>query len=373
MLQNGILAFSWNAAGLRICESLSSEKVEKARKGIKSVFRKSCVAPNFFNNIRDLIITKKPILVVMVTEDESGSGSYFHSKFLPNIMPELGYNLINKQSKSASSEFDTDESIKKIPTGDPKGSLLQISIYSTSTQFTVSPKVDTIQCSQGSLLKSRKSVGIAVHLQHPQLGKLTFIAVQLTAGPMGKLATKMLYPEYRTSTRASNNLCLTDLITKFINSLEQKPNGVFILGDFNYDVVISGRDPHDIIDYVSKNYTTTNVQQLHEHDELKREMKQGLLPGFNEGVDNNGPMFLPNFRLNRGRDEKCQSNLSASCYNSSSKIGGIGWHDRILYKNIDSAPYFIKCKDYSRLDILSMQSSTHCGVIGQFELWQKIQ
>ena len=91
-----IMCFTWNASGLRICETLSQDKADSSRKGFKLTKRADCVAPDFFLGIRDLIIQKQPTLVVMTTEDENNKDTYFHSELLPHEMSEHGYTLLKR-------------------------------------------------------------------------------------------------------------------------------------------------------------------------------------------------------------------------------------------------------------------------------------
>src|SRR5437870_2559584 len=123
-----IMCFSWNAAGLKLCETMSQYKATESRSGIRGLFKSNCLAPDFFEDIRAMIDNKKPNLVVMSTQNEDSKDTYFHSNFLPNQMPEISYTLLKRDKLDDVGEINPNPKVK-LPTGPQSGSALRISIY----------------------------------------------------------------------------------------------------------------------------------------------------------------------------------------------------------------------------------------------------
>ena len=359
-----IMCFSWNAAGLRLCETMSQSKANNARQGAIGVFKSSCVAPNFFEDIRDAIRQKLPALVVMVTEDEASTGSYFHSNLLPEAMPEIGYTRLRNE------KFDK-------PT-EGNGSI-RISIYTRVElvdQFKLQGlvarlfgdnSVTTATCQQ----YGRVSGAIAIYVQHEVYGRLAFIATHLPLGSiLTDLSATMDYDTKRAAIRATNTLCLIHIMDKLVNALPatEHPDYVFLLGDLNYDITVPGRHTIEI----ATNLTPQGLRNMRQYDELRRALEEPPLLGFKEGMAGEGPLFAPTTRLVRGRGTNCvlergAIRIDASCFDNT-PVEQIGWHDRILYKNLLTAPYLVHCVEYNRVDVKNMHESTHAGVAGFYEL-----
>ena len=107
---------------------------------------------------------------------------------------------------------------------------------------------------------------------------------------------------------------------------------------------------------------------------MKQTTNEPSLSGYKEGVSNEGPMFMPTWRLTRGRSSNCSSQsgvnkVNLGCFERPEEgLGGLGWHDRILYKEMGTSYYVVHCVGYNRLDVMNMHESTNAGVIGFFEV-----
>lgn len=383
-----IMCFSWNASGLRLCETMSQSKADEARIGFKAFLtrKQPCIAPDFFEEIRASINLRKPSIVVMTTQDESNNGTYFHSNLLPLSMPEIGYSFLKRDKLSGIGESASDVPYQIVPSGRPSGSALRISIYVKnnivnefhssesflSNFFGNNGQTDAI-CDQGD----RVSGAIASYVNHYIYGKFAFVALHLPAGMSSlKVGKDLDYLSYRAASKATNSLCLLKLYNQLISSLspESRPDHIFLLGDFNYDIVIPGKKNIEIISELTANISAPKLKDLQRYDELKRAMEDVPLLGFKEGVSAEGPLFLPTWRLARGRTDTCSpppnvTTISPTCFGDpNEELGGIGWHDRILYKELMTSTYLAHCTDYNRIDVKNMHASLHAGVIGFFEM-----
>lgn len=410
-----IMCFSWNAAGLRLCSSLATPK--------KGLFSRgpSCVTPNFFQEINRLITDKKPSLVVMSTQDEDVSNTYFHAEFLAKEMPPLGYQLLQRDKLDGIGETASGNPFepKDIPSGKPSGSALRMSIYANNsvfaglqiqekkiTDFFSSKKIPrTFKCAQNNNVAGAIVAYVTQPIYQKIIGpdgkpvpvkdtsgnqvtrRFAFINAHFPAGAAGaelirQQATPGAFEHYRQGVIAKNNFCLHELQTKFLQSIpdpNMKPQHIFLMGDLGYDIKIDGggADPSKIIEW-TKGLDAGKIKQLQTWDDLNLVKTSGVLNGFHEGVDNNGPYFAPTWRMKRGRSVACtDGNIGSgstagdlsTCFAPGKELAGFGWHDRILYRDMDTqAVAKTHCLTYNRMDVLNMHDSTHAGVLATFEM-----
>lgn len=383
-----IMCFSWNAAGLKLCETMSQIRADESRSGVRGFLTRKtpCVAPDFFEDIRAAVNLRRPALVVMTTQDEDSSGTYFHAELLPNTLAEINYFLLKRNVFSGVGETASGITLPKIPTGEPRGSALRISIYARSdvisdlrveerilSRFFSNDGQVQAMCNQGE----RAAGAIASYVWHPIYGKFAFIAVHIPAGLTAlRVGQSLNYPSYRTATKAANILCLLELYNKLVGSLPpgSQPDHIFLLGDMNYDLVIPGRSPQTILTEVTSNATAARIKELQRYDEMRWAMADYPLIGFKEGVAGEGPLFLPTWSLARGRPDTCAIDKTATridptCFTEPDEVlGSIGWHDRILYKELMTSDYMTHCIDYNRIDLKNMHQSMHAGVTAFFEM-----
>lgn len=394
-----IMCFSWNAAGLRFCSTMFEHEKEQgffARMASKS----NCVTPDFFDDISKIIRDKNPSLVVMSTQDEDSSNTYFHAEFLESEMSRLKYRQLKRDKLDGVGETASRNppDPKLIPSGKPGGSALRMSIYARNDVFDVleiqekklsdffkANKIPrTFKCEKDSTV----SGAIATYVTHPTFGKFAFITVHL---PLGTAAAKytrgMKYKDFRQNIMVTNNFCLQQMKNKFLHSIEDpkmKPDHIILMGDFNSDILVdTGGVVVDLpkIREWTASVDATKIKQLQDWDEMKAvKGSNGVLEGFKEGIGGNGPWFVPTWRLRRGRPEPCslsgnvtQTEKAAdlgSCFEKPSEDwGGFGWHDRILYMDaIGQSHYATHCLTYNRIDVMNMHHSTNAGVIATFEM-----
>lgn len=379
-----IMCFSWNASGLRLCETMSQDVARGARRGFRAALamKKDCVASDFFEDIRGIIRQTQPGLVIMTTEDEDKNRTYFHSNLLPSQMPEIGYTFLKRDKLDNVGEISPAERRDNIASGKPSGSALRMSIYVRNNiaqgfiskekvikQFFRNDGQVTALCKQGN----RIAGAIAAYVWHEIYGKFCFIAANLPSGGDAlKLDKNLDYETYRAATKSANNLCLISLLNKFTNEVPDnlRPDHLFLMGDLNYDIVVPNKDPSNVIAEIANNLSATKLRELQHYDELSIALKEIPLRGFKEGVSGEGPLFMPTWNLTRKRPIACvpsdsTNKVDKSCFNDKY---GIGWHDRILYKEEMTSNYMAHCTLYNRIDIGNMRESTHAGVIGLYEM-----
>ncbi|CAH6419984.1 Hypothetical protein HVR_LOCUS1041 [uncultured virus] len=383
-----IMCFSWNASGLRLCETMSQTKANEARKGFAAfvTLKKPCLAPDFFEDIRGIIREKQPALIVMSTEDEDKSDTYFHSDLLPKSMPEIGYSLLKREQKYGIGELAAGVPQVKVPTGNPSGTALRMSIYARNDIFPGLKSEEkalnklfgndgqvSLVCPQGN----RAAGAIASYVWSETFGKFVFIAVDFPSSLESlKVGKGLDYDSYRVAAKAANTICLVSLLNKFIDSLpaESKPDHIFILGDLGFDIVVPNKRNIEVVTELAANLSAAKLKELQKNDELTIAKNEAPLAGFKEGVSNEGPLFMPTWRLTRGRPDACVPDKDATkvditCFGSTDDaVGGIGWHDRILYKESMTSHYMAHCLEYNRIDIKNMHASTHAGVTAFFEM-----
>jgi hypothetical protein len=392
-----IMIFSWNAAGLRLCETMNQSTANDARKGFKAFItaKKPCIAPNFFNDIRAAISSSNPSLVVMSTQDEDSKDSYFHSDLLPTQMTDLNYRLLKRHVLSGVGETSSGAPYKTLKTekvGMPSGSALRMSIYAENDvyiaiteeekkknlakYFSNEGQNDHTCMSQSS---GTLSGAIAAYVWHPTYGRLVFIAVDFPSGtPASKITDLDSYRSFRAKTLATNDLCMSSILEKYVNNIATtaKPNHVFLFGNFNYEIRETDKLPHEMLDVLDKKIlTSTKILELQKADEFAAYKAKYPLEGFLEGLGDIGPNFLPTWKLLRHRKESCRGSgndkpIDSTCfYDPAGLEAGIGWHDRILYKDTTTREVKkLTCLSYNRMDVQNMNYSTHAGVHGLYKI-----
>lgn len=141
------------------------------------------------------------------------------------------------------------------------------------------------------------------------------------------------------------------------NSLSKK----FIIGDLNYRVDFGDNvelSNHYLQIFKNKDYQSLNLSDYRKFDQLNSTL-HNILPDFQEGVNNNGPDFLPTCKL-----EKKLSDNNIRDYQLSKKGTNRmpSWCDRILYSK------GVNCLLYCNFDYGNTYKSDHIPVIGLFQL-----
>lgn len=384
-----IFCFSWNSGGLRLCETTSQQAADNARNGLRRFisFKEPCIAPNFIEDIKTMILQRNPSLIVMTTEEEAYEETYFHARVLPESLSQINYSLLKRDQNYGVGETNSGNKPKDIISGDIGDSALRISVYARNDiipdlEVTEMRLNDDIgfkgQVVSNMAIFGRLSGAICSYVWHPIYGKFAFIAAHFVGG---RKPDNLANSVYRSMVKSFNNLSLISLLYDFELNLvnEYKPNYVILMGDLNYNIIVPNRTIPSVISDLTKDLSLNKLRELQNYDELKTARNQPIWHGFKEGINDQGALFMPTWNLKRGRDNSCsikqqmgkvqeqnKIQISSECFNDQDQ--GWGWHDRILYKDNLTSNGRISCLEYDRIDIKNMHQSDHAGVIALFSV-----
>lgn len=362
---------SWNAGGLRICETLSREAADKARGGVRGFLKKPCATANFLaeGHLRDLLSSGSRDVVIMATQGEASSDTYFHSTLLPQVMGDNGYTLLVRDRLKAVGEADSGLRLQT-ETGTPSGGALRTSVYVRDSGFTVISGRNA-RCSDSG----RASGVLATYFEHPTFGRFAYLNVHLPSGAARLQVSRGLdFGTYRAATKAANTLCLVNAVRRCVQELpdDERPDHVIMGGDYGCVIDINGKSASEIAQLVARDASPRAMAKLSkDHDELHSILSIPVFKGVQEGVDNAGPDFAPTWQLKRGRDEGCMSGTGknlARCFQmpGADQHSAIGWPDRILYQNLNRSVFSMKCDEYERFDAGNTRFSNHAAVLATF-------
>jgi len=328
-----VVAFCWNTSGLRICETGGVNLAMSKRTSNSSV---ACAVPDFFEEIKQKIIS--PIaadIVVIVTEDEASTGSFFHRNYLQNVMNELNYPVYCSSSINVG-EIASGVSMPSI-TGTTPSSFCNMTVFVSQKQLTAfrsydvyvkGHHIDSITCkSAGNKIQG----AIGCYLEHRFLGTIAIVGIHLVSGkPFNGLS-----PKYnRTISDCYNKICATHIASKLLEN--RKVGQCIILGDFNTNITLKeGQSVRDL---------QVKYEELSKDDGLKM-LINDVFYDFKEGINGAGPNFPPNFRLTYPCNER-------QCYASE-----YGWHDRVIYRGQ------IVCNEYLSVTSGNIDKSDHSGCL----------
>jgi hypothetical protein len=383
-----IMCFSWNTAGLKICETANQRVAKEERSGFLGMvgIKKQCIPADFFSEIRKKVDEVNPKVVIITTLDEDDSKTYFHSDYLKKSMEDLQYSLLKRDKidnvgEPGSKNPYTD--LKDVNLDNPIKTAMRVSIFVINSIIN-QVEMDEAQIppfyknnkGQKEMITKQGGRAIGTIASYIKYNDKTFLFI-ITHIPAGqkilKVDNAIKYEKYRDITVAGNKLAFHDIFDKLIDPIDEKykPNTIFILGDLNYD--IKDTNPLEVIKKLSVD--APNYKDYYDKDELKNEisMSGSALYGFEEGLNNEGPKFLPTWDLKRNRPENCQTLITTddgkkvddTCFNLNSL--SVGWHDRIIYKNYNDN-LKVNCEFYKRLDYKNMNKSTHAGIMGIYNL-----
>lgn len=344
-----ILIFYLNSSSIRWCETLDQKKENEKRQGIFNVFKKPCNAPYFVVEMINIISNNNPDIVIVGTSDEPESQTYLHSDLLPIRLGEYQYEQVDRIKKVGPGTVGSDTElamrcsifIKRGLSGGDK-----------DISFDQSPFI----CYNQS--EDRTSGAICIYYKTYQ-GTSAFILVDLP-----DTASKLTYQmngtmvNYRTMIKASNTLCLGNVINKFIT---KDIHHVVIFGDLNYEVTFRPSDGVNNKELSDGLYELSKIKQIYSsNDELKKEMmnNDSLFHDFKEGVNGRGVEFPPTFPMRPGRLNNCKER--GDCYNLNYNDGSYpSWRERVIYKDIGISNYTLYCNNYNSFNVIQ---DTHNGI-----------
>src|SRR5258708_1511308 len=344
-----VLCFCWNTDNFPLCEGYLKDKytgeisTDVVKKHYKFIHKRDpCYNPLFFQEIRGDIAIHDPDIVVITTENEPESGTYFHSDFLPRAMPTIKYKLAVRD-KYVDDQSDT---------------AIRVSLYIRETDVTSR----VVQLTKGLIFNNNTfscyptTAGIpkalVLYLQ-TNIGVFAFIGIQIP-------------DRYR-----NPYLCVDSLDYKFIEG--KKVDYTFLMGDFAYD------------------YNTKICDKTKDEKERQSSLANySHLSYIEETAANNPspiPTYSPSYRNRYSGDYKLdgQDKAKETYKHTAKRIKNkrqeatVGFHDRILVKAKNTSKgYPISCLRYEAiLDPPMLQQgrvyydkleSDHMGVIGVYQV-----
>ncbi len=365
-----ILVFSWNTESVSIGETNCQEISDYNRSSYSEFIPKlttwqyNCFKPDFFNPLSEFIKLNTPDVIIIGFQEDRYPGSYFHSHFLIEEMPKIGYSLL-KRNKMMGVGVTT---YKGILQGDLFERGLRMSIYCKHELLNDIEKAEINLYNKGqneyvcSNMITRGKGGISADLILPGFNKITIICAHLPFDSNSlimerKYKNKMI----RQNALSYNNICFNNIFENLVLFQDKKPNNIIYFGDFNYRVsdirsaeeVAKEFNKHETdIEYLSNMYLN--------NDELLYQMKKDNIYTFLEGIDNSGPLFLPTCKMIKDQNRDWETGKENQRIPS--------WCDRILYQNFDDTTV-IKCIYYNRFDEgETMKKSDHSAVIGLYQI-----
>lgn len=380
-----IMIFSWNNQATRISAVPKSSSSFPLYNEDWSFYETHY--PDFFDEIEKAIITYKPDVVVYGSQEDAIPGSYFHSDFLPKKMGDLYYNL-QKRTRLMGLGIETYKALK---TFDFKLRGLRLSVY-TKPHLTgvieleeremrnyIGEKGQTWANCSLPFLQSKGAV--ASYLKIPGIKPIAFVCAHL---PFSAESLKEAYLKGDMAIRdkavqesnISFNYLLRELIfdvkLEALKDLEHKSDigHIFFFGDLNYRVFSLKREFSDIFLHADR-------EKLHniyiDHDELYRELKKGkIVIPFEEGLNNQGPMFLPTCKMRKPRKNPEEAVSIDEVFNIGQGQRHPSWSDRILHYDCPDTSYRTSCQIYDRFDEgETMKMSDHAAILGIYTLVRK--
>lgn len=142
---------------------------------------------------------------------------------------------------------------------------------------------------------------------------------------------------------------------------------VFFFGDLNYRVFDLERNMEERF----MDDSVENLRGLYEtHDELYQELQKGrILLDFQEGVKNQGPLFLPTCKMSKPRKPLARASSIKDLFNTGCGQRKPSWCDRILHCDRKDTTHFTTCIDYDRMDEgKTMKKSDHAAIYGIYSV-----
>lgn len=363
-----LMVFSWNTESIRISGSPSNTFWNYMWSNDEEYNY-----PDFFPELVKIINEKDPDIIVIGFQEDRKPGSYFHSKFLVEEMPKIGFNLV-KRTRLIGAGVTT---YKNGLNGDGHLRGIRLSIYAKSHLVSkialeeISMRNNIGNDGQSeyvcSSMITRSKGAVASYLILPGMERIVFICAHL---PFSSKSLEDCYirqnPMLRQNVLNHSNIAFNNIIEELVLNKDPVPNHVIYFGDLNYRINnIDGAST--IANLFHLNHTDKNF--LHDmyinYDELKDQMKRGNIYDFSEGVDNKGPLFLPTCKMTKHRTFNTISNLWKLGKNNQRSPS---WCDRILYQYFGTHNERLVCSYYDRFDKgVTMTKSDHAAVIAIFD------
>lgn len=353
-----ILVFSWNTQSVRLGESLEKEVLTENRTGTLGIpgattYWYEAKSPDFFpyltSHFEDMDI------IVFGLQEDASPGSYFHSHFLQDVMPEYGFELVRRSKLLGVGKTTMD----RLPT-DVMFRGLRTSVY-CSEKF----RREIVSVSEGSYMCTWKDAitggkgGLAIYLQTRSHGKIGIVNVHLPHDAKSLTeSVRQQDPILRKNAVMRQYQYFNEVYSALIKN---HVDSCVLFGDMNFRVISTITDEKSGMLLSHDKLCSTavmNPELLLVDDELYFALVNKLVYHLDEGVDKAGPTFPPTCKLKKERPQM----LVPDVYN----LGKYGqrcpsWCDRILYSSKKGE---LECSYYDRFDHgATMKLSDHAAVL----------
>lgn len=403
MPETKVFVFSWN------CESISTCKAED--KCLESnicsyCIKKKCYIPTFAKHIVEYVYNNNIDIVHIATQEDPYPGGNMHSSYLKKLFFDKDYVLLDNARHKFIGVGRT--TITERVARGLRSSVYIRSDYLKDKTIVVSNK--THNC--GGMKRNKGGIGINLNIDGTNL---LFANCHLPFNSESLISHKGRRDKF---VKKQTN-CLNAIYTKLHNTFND--SGIILCGDLNYRINLTMFDKASTINsLITKSPNISKLKDLYNRDELKKELDkrinaadQGIIPKYDEGIDNKGPTtFYPTCKLykqkysdfihstSKNGDVKCNQKplskdnikkkskkevgIRTKCQANSPRVGSIprikdktcyklgkddqrapSWCDRILHYTPHISPLRIRCMDYNSYDFSQiMAMSDHAAVYG---------
>lgn len=381
-----ILVYSWNTQSISLGETLNQEESEINRSGYVvpligttlTTWQYQCDMPDFYPKFASLVTEINPDIVVIGFQEDRRPGSYFHSHLLPTEMPKIGYSLV-KRTRLMGIGATT---FKGLKSGDFFERGIRMSIYCKSNLLaSIEREEINMRATMGndghaeyicSSIFTRGKGAVCSYLILPGCGRLAFVCCHLPFNSKSLLSQRLYNNKMlRQNELNHSNVCFNNIIENLVLYNDPIPDHVIFFGDFNYRV--NDLRPANVISQEFINADAASEPQRSElfhniyrtSDEMLDQMSRENIYKFMEGINDNGPLFLPTCKMSTDR----LPNINHALWRiGKSYQRNPSWCDRIIYQDYQTYRR-LQCTMYDRFDFgTCMTKSDHAAVIATFEL-----
>ena len=376
--QLSILALTWNTESVLIAETLQRNGQEPV-----SFYSESwlgCKQPDFLPELFKKHIFEdegsehaqgKHHLIVVALQESAKPGDYLLSHAFGGQLGER-YVLV-KRGRMMGVGRTTLNAFRREGAVRTRG--LRMAIYARKDfiSFVHFQAEKAVLCTMQDYLTRGKG-GYGIVLRVDGFGLMAFLNVHLPF--VASTLRKGNHARQATGVRQQDD-AFNNILKQFLH--RQALHHLFVLGDLNYRV----QNPANVVNAADLCAAMGQKEEFRkkiylECDELRKSITSKNLPlAFEEGVDNNGPSFMPTAKMHHQRD-------SGSTVPGSYKFGtnnhrNPSWCDRILYLpgSLQKTPTISqllaealernKDQDVTDDDLISSNSSAVCTYYDRFE------
>jgi len=316
---------------------------------------------DFLDNLHDIVKKSCPDLFIVGLQEDSIRNSILLNDETSLIVKKFQAEYILQELTELSGwGVTTYKALKKDWEYKPRGLRLavfkrassQIVIEEISVKTMVCPSLrDWLTCGKGGVcitVKTDREV-------------LSFLNTHLPFS-----SKSMQRTEPRSPSLLWQAQCLQELYTQTVE--EYSPDCIFVFGDLNFRVQTNDElGATEIAIKLFEQGRPFIKKMIDEYDELRLLINypRSGIPKFIEGVDNQGPIFIPTCKLKHCRKESdIDREEIFKCGKADQRAPS--WCDRIIFDASIGEKTIVSCAKYDRMETGTMNHSDHAAVYGIF-------